>query len=134
MQSKKIVIPESLWPGKLLNVNSMRGHSRHISHRIAPWRELGHLIGLRHRGEPLSAPVRLVAAFRFPTNHRRDTGNNYPTVKALLDGLVDAGVLSDDCDGKLDGPFLVRDYPNGHAQITLSFREISKEDIGEVLG
>lgn len=46
--------------------------------------------------------------FSFPTNQRRDVGNLYPTVKACVDGLVDAGLLPDDDDEHLEGPFLHR--------------------------
>lgn len=38
------------------------------------------------------------------TNRRRDVGNYYPTVKACLDGIVDAGVLDDDSDKYVVGP------------------------------
>ena len=38
------------------------------------------------------------------TNRRRDVGNYYPTVKACLDGVVDAGVLDDDSDAYVVGP------------------------------
>lgn len=38
------------------------------------------------------------------TNRRRDVANYYPTVKACLDGVVDAGVLPDDDDLHVIGP------------------------------
>ena len=38
------------------------------------------------------------------TNRRRDVANYYPTVKACLDGIVDAGVLVDDSDRYVVGP------------------------------
>lgn len=38
------------------------------------------------------------------TNRRRDVANYYPTIKACLDGVVDAGVLPDDDDKHVIGP------------------------------
>lgn len=37
-------------------------------------------------------------------NIRRDTPNLYPTVKAVVDGIVEAGILPDDRDGIVIGP------------------------------
>lgn len=37
-------------------------------------------------------------------NRRRDPGNWYPTAKAIVDGLVDAGILIDDDHTKVVGP------------------------------
>ncbi len=114
-----IVIPEKLWPGKLLNINAMRGHTRYTGPRSAPWRELGKILARREHLTTFTRPVEMWARFRFPSNRRRDTGNLYPTIKAIVDGFVDEKVLVDDCDGILFGPFLVREYPNGPAQITI---------------
>lgn len=41
-------------------------------------------------------PCILIIEIRPPNTRRMDSPNWYPTVKALLDGLVDAGLLSDD--------------------------------------
>lgn len=114
-----IVIPQTRWPGKLLNLNGMRGHTANIGRLAAPWRLLGFTVAKEQRIETFMRPVEMWAKFRFPSNHRRDSGNLYPTIKAIVDGFVDAKVLVDDCDGILFGPFLVRDYPNGPAQITI---------------
>ncbi len=43
--------------------------------------------------------VRVRCIFRAPDNRRRDVSNLYPSFKAILDGLVDAGVMKDDHDG-----------------------------------
>lgn len=114
-----IVIPQRYWPGKLLNINSMRKHHQLVGAQVKPWRDLGRIMARKHRLETFTRPVELWAKFRFPTNHKRDSANLYPTVKALVDGFVDEKVLVDDCDGILYGPFLVREYPNGPAQITI---------------
>nr|DAH25724.1 MAG TPA: crossover junction endodeoxyribonuclease [Caudoviricetes sp.] len=40
--------------------------------------------------------VFLIAHVQYATNGRADPANAYPTVKALVDGLTDFGVLTDD--------------------------------------
>lgn len=46
----------------------------------------------------------IIAEFCFTDNRRRDPANFYPTVKAAVDGLVDAGLLADDSHRYLIGP------------------------------
>lgn len=42
--------------------------------------------------------VRIRCIYRAPDNRRRDMVNLYPSYKAAIDGLVDAGVIKDDND------------------------------------
>ena len=113
-------IPGRHFPGKPLNVNDLRGHTRNLSRLVTPWRELGAGLGRDRRfPHPFTSPVRVWAEWRFPTDHRRDTPNLYPTVKALIDGLDDAGVLDGDHDGVVEGPWLKRTYPNGPLRLRL---------------
>jgi Holliday junction resolvase RusA-like endonuclease len=124
-------IAEDEFPGKLLNVNSQRGQSRYFGRLVEPWRQLG-----RHRALQLDVkalvPVSIWAYFRFTNNRRRDTGNLYPTVKALVDGFVDAGLLPDDCDGIVDGPHLTRHYPNGPPRISISIRSLTGTEEAQI--
>jgi crossover junction endodeoxyribonuclease RusA len=46
----------------------------------------------------------IVVEYRPPDRRRRDVHNLYPSAKAAIDGLVDAGVLPDDSDRYLVGP------------------------------
>lgn len=66
----------------------------------------------------------ITVAIRFPTNHRRDVGNYYPTAKAIVDGLVDATLLRDDNDRHVIGPDMRREYPNGTPRVTVTIKEI----------
>jgi len=66
----------------------------------------------------------ITVAIRFPNNRRRDVGNLYPTAKAIVDGCVDANLLSDDDDKHVIGPDLRRDYPNGEPRVTVTIEEI----------
>lgn len=51
--------------------------------------------------------ARVEFEFAYPDRRRRDRHNLAPTVKALMDGLIDAGMLPDDSDRFLDGPHTV---------------------------
>lgn len=50
------------------------------------------------------APVRIIAVVHPRDRRRRDPANWYPSVKAAVDGLVDAGVLRDDDHTRVIGP------------------------------
>ena len=49
-------------------------------------------------------PVRIVVTLHFLDRRRRDVGNLAPTTKALIDGMVDAGLLVDDSSAHVVGP------------------------------
>ncbi|MFC3980204.1 hypothetical protein [Streptosporangium jomthongense] len=53
---------------------------------------------------PQLARAHVFGVFSPPDRRRRDVGNLYPSFKAMIDGLVDAGVLPDDDDRHLVGP------------------------------
>ena len=129
-----IEIPGRRFPGKLLNVNSTRGQTRYLAARIVPWRTLGTVIARGSRLDTIRQPVQIWAEFRFPDDRRRDTGNLYPTIKALLDGLVDAGVLCGDHDGLVEGPWLRRIYPNGPLRLRLVLVPVPRSDVGLPFG
>lgn len=63
--------------------------------------------------------ARVLVFFRFPTAHRRDVHNLMPTSKAIVDGLVKAGVLPDDEDAHLVGPDNRREPVNGPHQVVV---------------
>ncbi|MGN7703499.1 hypothetical protein [Cellulosimicrobium sp. 22601] len=124
-------IPGTRFPGKPLNVNDLRGQTRHLSRLTVPWRQLGAVLGRDRRfPHPVRTPVRVWAEFRFPDNRRRDTPNLYPTIKPLIDGLVDAGVLVDDHDGVVEGPWLKRTYPNGPLRLRLVLIPLTPSALG----
>lgn len=60
----------------------------------------------RHLKIPHLARARVDGIYEPPDNRRRDAGNWYPTYKALIDGLVDAGVFDDDDHTRVDGPHM----------------------------
>lgn len=61
--------------------------------------------------------ARVCIFYRFPTNHRREVANLQPTSKAIVDGMVDAGVFPDDNDNHVVGPDNRREPVNGPHQV-----------------
>lgn len=123
-------LPGTEWPGPLLNANSLRGQTRHLGRLTAPWRALA-ARSVRLTGRVIVAPpVRVWVEVTFPNNRRRDSGNLAPTAKAL----VDAGVIPDDCDGLLEGPFVRRVYPNGSPRLRVIVEQIPLAHLGRPHG
>lgn len=128
-------IPGRQWPSNLVSMNQLRGHSKHLQRLTAPWRDLGRLLGanaLRKGTMALLPPgVRIWAETTHPDNRRRDASNIAPTLKALIDGVTDTGILADDCDGLIEGPWPRRVYPNGPAALALVFEVVGPERLGQ---
>ena len=60
------------------------------------------------QGLPSFDRTHLTVRIHWPDKRHRDAHNIYPTLKALIDGFVDAGVIPDDNDDYLVGPDLRR--------------------------
>lgn len=82
----------------LMSNNRLGKGSWRITARL---REEGLVRGRYVRGKlglaTCDGPVDVVLIWRVKDWHRRDCDGPQPTLKAFLDGLVDAKVLSDDC-------------------------------------
>jgi crossover junction endodeoxyribonuclease RusA len=113
-------------PCALINAND-RLHFRAKAKLTKAWREAAAACVTWDQLTPFDAIERasITVAIRFPTNRRRDVGNYYPTAKAILDGLVDAGVLPDDNDQHVIGPDMRRDRPNGPLRVTVTIRDLA---------
>lgn len=115
-----ILIPASEW----LSANDRR-HWAEKARRTKALRTRGFVIarasGLRGLGSTL-----VTAEVGYPRAGRADPANAAPTVKALLDGLVDAGVWRDDDSEHVVGPHFIRGpkSPTGH---TVTFRFTDQE-------
>ena len=86
----------------MLSLNG-RADRRTLSPRIRTLRMQASVMARAARC-PSFERARLVAWVRFPDGRRRDLHNYMPTLKALVDGLVDAGLLPDDDSRHLQGP------------------------------
>ena len=100
-------------PCKFINSNS-REHRMATAKLTAIWRNAGTLaVSDENRrrqaaGEkplqPFDKRVRIVAKIWKKKAGRWDVGNWYPTAKAILDGLVQSGLLKDDSNTWVIGP------------------------------
>lgn len=92
----EIPIPQNMW-----FTSNIRLHWAVKARRTRKLRELAGMIGGSeiHRlrlTRPVFDRCRVSAAVAYPTNARADPANTSPVVKALIDGLTDAGFWADD--------------------------------------
>lgn len=88
---------------QMINAND-RMHFHTQSEIVAYLRELSHnvatnYIGMLPEQEHIYSknnPCHIIVYIDPPTNRRMDAPNWYPTIKALIDGLTDAGIFEDD--------------------------------------
>lgn len=110
-------------PAAFINLND-RMHHMVKAKLTKAWREATyHEIRANVRPDHYTR-ARITVAYRFPTNRRREVGNLQPTSKAIVDGLVDAGLLPDDSDTHVVGPDNRRHIPNGSPLVTVTIEEI----------
>ena len=69
--------------------------------RALRWRAT---LAYREAGKPRLEVAHCVATFTYRDRRRRDDHNLGPTLKALIDGVVAAGLLPDDDHDHLAGP------------------------------
>lgn len=69
-------------------------------------RQRAHTLAEANNAPALLPRVEVNAYIIRPNNRRYDPGNLYPTAKAIVDGLVDAGLVEDDDWRHLEGPFM----------------------------
>ena len=114
--------------GWVLNVNTRR-YTRWQTRRVAI-ANIRQLAGVSMRNvmragpiDPVHTLVRCDATLTFAGRHRRDIANWYPTCKAGLDGVVDAGFLDDDDTAHVDGPHMYEavDPVLAHGGVYLEF-------------
>lgn len=70
----------------------------------------------------LTPPVHIYAHVWKPRGGRYDPGNLYPTAKACIDGIVDAGLLTDDDHTRVIGPDM-RHGGTGQSQLIIEIIE-----------
>ena len=111
---------------QIITSNNERGH---WAKRSGIKRTLRHKTELLARAERLPKGlqrVHITASIDYPDRRRRDAHNLMPSIKPIIDGLVDAGVLVDDSDTHLIGPDL---RPTGNV---VKSKYVFKLDIKEV--
>jgi len=120
----------------VLNVNTSR-YTRWQT-RVGPVANIRQLAGIamqnvmrnsRPQVDPIHEKVTCTATLTFASRHHRDIFNWYPTCKAALDGVVDAGFLDDDDTAHVDGPHMYEAVDpalaSGGVYLTFTFEEIA---------
>lgn len=102
--------------GKKWMTANQRLHWRSRAATTRQWRDVG---AWRARKLPTIARAHVVCEMRFADKRRRDPANWAPTVKAIIDGFVDAGVFPDDNYQHVVGPDMRLGPVVGHAEETV---------------
>lgn len=92
-------------PCDWINANH-RTHWAEKARRTKAWREAAYYAAAQvpRRQRTFTMPVRITCTAHKTRGGRWDATNLAPTGKALIDGLVDAGVLEDDDNTRVIGP------------------------------
>lgn len=93
----------------VLNANQ-RLHHQAQAKIVKILRHAGY-INARAQNLPTFTSANFLVHVAYPDRRKRDVLNLYPTAKAIIDGMVDAGVLADDNDDFLTGPDMRRAAP-----------------------
>lgn len=110
--------------GPFINSNS-RDHRHQVAKMTKAWRETA---AIRAAGIPtFQGRVHIVAHIFKPNAGRWDPNNLWPTIKAAVDGCVDAGLLLDDDHLHVIGPDM-RAAGKGNPEIVLEIREIGPDE------
>jgi hypothetical protein len=86
---------------------------------------------LNQGGHRFTGQVHCTAYIQYPTSNLADPANAAGTIKPLIDGLVDAGLLPEDHSKALIGPDYRRDAgksPKGTHIIRLVLREVASHE------
>ncbi|MSS45314.1 hypothetical protein FYJ43_04480 [Cutibacterium sp. WCA-380-WT-3A] len=114
-QQFTVLVPAAVW---------MSANGRyHWADRARRTRVLRAMAAAQCRRHHIHAdgPVRVVAEISYRSG-RADPANAYPTVKALIDGMTDAGVWPDDDSQHVIGPDMRRatdPSPKGFHTVTI---------------
>ncbi len=119
-RSWTLVVPK---PDRWLSANQ-RDHFMRRSSSVKVWRDAAHVLA-RAAKLPQLHRAHIVAELYFGDRRRRDVHNYYPTLKAMVDGLVDYGLLPDDADDYLVGPDLRLGYGPYETGVVLTIREVT---------
>lgn len=99
----------------------------HWAQRARVTKHLRQLAAIAARPHPPMDRAHLTVRVGWMDKRRRDVANISPTLKALIDGCVDAGLLADDDDTHLIGPdlrpWVAGKY--GHVVLDFEFEEVA---------
>ena len=119
-------IPNNQWLS-----SNQRHHWAAKAKRTAWLRRLAFVKGKLDAPSAHTRPVHITAHIGYSTRGKADPANAHPTVKALVDGLVQAGVLVEDSHEWVTGPDYRRDdtlAPKGMHTVRLEIEEVGNDD------
>lgn len=114
------------WKSPPLHLNQRMHHMAHAK-KVAELRALAHA---KARNLPTMTRCRVELIWVVNTHTRRDDENPVPTLKALCDGLVDAGIVPDDTNEymvKLMPSIRYQPKKDGAAHMMLRVTDIGDE-------
>jgi crossover junction endodeoxyribonuclease RusA len=117
----------------LLNANQQRkaGHWSNYYTIIRNLRHTTKQLACKERIPKNLPQVRIRAIYHPPDNRRRDSTQNYfPSIKACIDGLVDAKIITDDNDKIVTSVEMVRGDNIKKGQLVIEIIEV--DDGGSV--
>ena len=121
MTTITIDIPSILW----LSSNDRLHHME----KARRTRDIRALAAHRARAsKPVPTPCRITAIIAYPTARKADAPNAWPTVKAAIDGCVDAGIIPDDDTSHVPVHAFERadgKSPRGRYLVTLRFEQVT---------
>ncbi|WP_104087064.1 hypothetical protein [Arthrobacter sp. GMC3] len=110
-------------PADWINLNQ-RLHWAKKAELTRQWRLAAHVAANRAGVHQGFTKVHVTAYITKPTRRAFDVHNLVPTLKAVIDGLVDYGLVEDDSTKYLTGPDMRVSEETGPASITLTIKEI----------
>lgn len=120
MTTRLVIVPPAPW----VNANHRDNHYKKAKLTKA-WRTAAMEAALADDSWEPAEQVHITIHYRFPDNRRRETSNLQPTSKALVDGIVDAGMCPDDRDENCTGPDNRRWWPNGTPLVCIEVEAVA---------
>lgn len=124
----RIPVTAAVWKAQHLSLNH-RIDRYSKNEKTQWWRRLAG-VHCRNARLPRLGRARIEILFRFPDNIRREVSNLQLASKAIVDGLIDAGLLVDDRDEHCVGPDNRRLWPNGPHEVLVKVYALEGEDHG----
>lgn len=119
-QRIRIEVPANEWV-----TSNDRLHWREKARRVAEIRRRSATLA-RQQLTPIEGPVLVACRARFRAGRGLDSDGCAPTLKAVIDGMTDAGVWPDDSSEYVLGPDPRRDPtppPTGYHTVTITLQE-----------
>lgn len=110
-------------PAKWMNSND-RMHWQPKAKLTKAWRQAAHIYARQAKLPKGLARVRTDVQVHKTTPNRCDAMNLYPTLKAVVDGLVDYGLVMDDNNDHVTGPFIIDGGRAETAKVVITVTEI----------